>query len=176
MVDYGELNKRTQNHSGRLPNMEHTLERISFCRYQTKMDKRSGFWQVDLTVAAQELLAFITPKGHVFKWLVMPFGAANAPAVFQEPMNKILYKLRRRPIVQELIERGAQMEAHIDDVCLGTNTKEDHCILLQEFFSVCQEHNLRIKMEKCEFLKEEMEWGLMLAMAGGRQQPPKPSP
>ena len=41
---------------------------------KTKMDKRSGFWQVDLTAAAQELLAFITPKGHVFKWKVMPSG------------------------------------------------------------------------------------------------------
>ena len=28
-----------------------------------KLAKRSGFWQVDLTAAAQELLAFITPKG-----------------------------------------------------------------------------------------------------------------
>ena len=36
-------------------------------QYKTKMDKRSGFWQVDLTAAAQELLAFITPKGRVFK-------------------------------------------------------------------------------------------------------------
>ena len=36
------------------------------------MDKRSGFWQVDLTPNAQELLAFITPQGRVFKWKVMP--------------------------------------------------------------------------------------------------------
>ena len=50
----------------------------------------------------------------------MPFGVANAPALFQELMNKILSILRRRPKVQELISRGAQMEAHIDDVCLGT--------------------------------------------------------
>ena len=60
----------------------------------------------------------------------MPFGVANAPALFQEMMNKILSILRRRPVVQELISRGAQMEAHIDDVCLGTNTQEDHLILL----------------------------------------------
>ena len=46
----------------------------------------------------------------------MPFGVANAPALFQELMNKILSILRRRPKVQELISRGAQMEAHIDDV------------------------------------------------------------
>ena len=87
-VDYGEVNKKTQNHSGSIPNMKNNLERIAKCRYKTKMDKRSGFWQVDLTAAAQELLAFITPKGCVFKWKVMPFGVANAPALFQELMKK----------------------------------------------------------------------------------------
>ena len=106
--------------------MENTLERIAKCRYKTKMDKRSGFWQVDRTAAAQELLAFITPKGPVSKWKVMPFGRANAPALFQELMNKILYILRRRPPVQELISWGAEMETHIDDVSLGTNTQEDN--------------------------------------------------
>ena len=134
VVDYGEVNKKTQNHSGSIPNMKSTLERIAKCRYKTKMDKRSGFWQVDLTAAAQELLAFITPKGLVVKWKVMPFGDANAPALFQELMNKILYILRSRPLVQELISRGAGMEAHIDDVSLGTNTQEDHVLRLRECF------------------------------------------
>ena len=124
--------------------MENTVKRIAKCRYNTKMNKRSGFWQGDLTAAAQELLAFITPKGRVFKWKVIPFGVANARALFQELMNKILYILRRRP-VQELISRGAELEAHIDDVSLGTNTKEDHVFLLRGFFIVCQENHLRIK-------------------------------
>ena len=110
------------------------------------------------TAAAQELLAFITPKGRVFNWKVMPFGVANAPPLFQELMNIILYILRRRPLVQELISRVAEMEAHIDDVSLGTNTQEDHVLLLREFFIVCQENHLRIKLEKCEFMKEEMEY------------------
>ena len=149
VVDYGEVNKKTQNQSGSIPNMENTLERIAKCRYKTKIDKRSGFWQLDLTAAAQELLAFITPKGQVFKWKVIPFGVANAPALFQELMNKSLYILRRRPLVQELISWDAEMEAHIDDVSLGTNTQEDHVLLLREFFIVCQENNLRIKLEKC---------------------------
>ena len=34
--------------------MENTLEQIAKCRYKTKMDKRNGFWQVDLTAAAEE--------------------------------------------------------------------------------------------------------------------------
>ena len=138
--------------------MENTLQRIAKCRYKTKMDKRSGFWKADLTAAAQELLAFITPKGCVFKWKVMPFGAANAAVLVQELMNKILYILRRRPLVQELISRGAEMKAHIDDVSLGTKTEEDHVLLLREFFIVCHENHLRIKLETCEFMKEEMKY------------------
>ena len=136
LVDYGGLNKKMLNHPGSILNMESILEKIASCRYKTKMDKQSAFWQVDLTPNARELLAFITPQGRVFKWKVMPFGVANAPALFQELMNKIVSILRPRPVVQELISRGAQMEAHIDDVCLGTNTEEDHLNLLGEFFTV----------------------------------------
>ena len=66
----------------------------------------------------------------------MPFGVANAPALFQELLNKIFYILRRRPVVQEWISRGAEMEAHIDNMSLGTYTQEDHVLLLREFFTV----------------------------------------
>ena len=92
--------------------MKSTLEKIGSCRYKTKMDKLSGFWQVDLTSNAQELLAFITLQGRVFKWKVMPFGVANAPPLFQELMNKILSILRRRPVVQELIPRRSDGSTH----------------------------------------------------------------
>ena len=158
VVDNGEVNKKTKNHSRSIPNMKNTLELIAKCRYKTKMYRRSGLWQVDLTAAAQELLAFITPKGRVLKWKVMPFGVANAPALFQELMNKILYILMRRPLVQELISRGAEMEAHIDDMSLSTNTQEDRVILLRKAVIFGQENHLRIKLEKCEFMKEEMEY------------------
>ena len=64
------------------------------------MDKRSGIWRVDLTQPAQELLAFVTPEGLVFRWKVMPFSVPNAPALFEELMKKILYILRRRPLAR----------------------------------------------------------------------------
>ena len=46
VVDYGEVNKKTQNHSGSIPNMENTLERIAKCRYKTKWTNAlvSGRW------------------------------------------------------------------------------------------------------------------------------------
>ena len=157
VVDYRELNKKTLNHSGSIPNMESTLETITSCRNKTTMDKRSGFWQVDLTPNAPNALAFISPQGRVFEWKVMPFGVANAPALFQELMNKILSILRRRPVVQELISRGAQMEAYIEDVCLGTNTQEDYLILLGEFFAVCQENHTSLKLENFQLMQETMQ-------------------
>ena len=61
-------------------------------------------------------------------------------------------------MVQEHISRGAQMGAHIDDVCLGTTTQEDHLILLGEFFAVCQENHTRLKLETCEFMQETMQY------------------
>ena len=102
VVDYGELNKKTLNHSGSTPNMESTLKKIASCRYKTKMDKRSGFWQVDLTPNTQEPLAFITPEGRVFKWKVMPFGVANAPALFEELINEILSIPRKMSLINAL--------------------------------------------------------------------------
>ena len=158
VLDYGELKKKTLNHSGFIPNMESTLGKIASCLYKTKMDKRCGFLQVDLTPNAQELLPFMTPYGRVFKWKVMPFGVANAGAPFRELVNKILFILRRRPVVQEVISRGARMEAHIDDVCLGTNTQEDHLMHLGEFFAFCQENHTRPKLEKCEFMQDSLQY------------------
>ena len=158
VVDYGEVNKKTQNHTGSIPNMETTLKRIAKCRYKNTMHKRIRFWHVGLTRAAQELLAFVMRKGRVFRWKFLPFGVANAPALFQELVKKILYILTRRSLVQELVSRGVEMKAQINDVTLGTNTQEDHILLLQQPFTVYEENHLRMELEKCEFMREAIEY------------------
>ena len=99
VVDYKKVNQKIKLHSGSLPLMENTVETAAGCRYKTKMDKRSSFWQIDLTERAQDLTAFIAPDGRVYKWRVMPFGIANAPALFQELMNQIIALCKRRPAV-----------------------------------------------------------------------------
>ena len=50
------------------------------------------------------------------------------------------------------------MEAHIHDVSLSIHTQEHQILLLQDVFTVCQEHHLRIKLKKCELMREEMEY------------------
>ena len=53
VVHNGKLNKLTKKHSGSLPSLEQALERAAHCCFKSKLDKRSGFWQVELTKRAQ---------------------------------------------------------------------------------------------------------------------------
>ena len=69
--------------------MEALIEGMAKCRFKTKLDLRSGFWQVGLSKRAQELTCFVTPSGRVFRWLVMPFGLQRAPCIFQEMMELV---------------------------------------------------------------------------------------
>ena len=158
VVYHAKLNERLKRHLGSIPNLERAIERAAQTKYKTKLDKRSGFWQIDLTERAKELSAVIAPNGQVFRWNVMPFGLANAPATFQELMNQIIAIMKRRPKVQQLLRKGAVIEAYIDDVFLGSNTTEDHKALIDEFLSVCDECNTRVKIEKCEFMREVVEY------------------
>ena len=66
---------------------------------------------------------------------------------------------RYTPQVTQRWPQGSEpASADIDDVCLGTNTQEDHLILLGAFFAVCQENHTRLKLEKCEFMQETMQY------------------
>ena len=158
VVHFGKLNKLTKKHLGSPPSLEQALERAAYCRFKSKLDKRSGFWQVELTKCAQDLSAFIAPIGQVFNWKVMPFGLTNAPATFQEVMNQVVARMKLKPTVQALLKKGAVIEVYIDDVLLGTDDADDHLRLVEELLRTCEECNIRVKLEKCEFMQEEIEY------------------
>ena len=88
----------------------------------------------------------------------MPFGLTNAPGIFQELMMKVISQMKLKPKVQTLLKKGAVAEAFFDDVGLGTNTIDDHIVLLEEFLKTCHDHHLRIKLNKCEFAMENTDY------------------
>ena len=168
VVHYGKRNKLTTKHSGSLPGLEQALERAAHCRYKSKLDKHSGFWQVELTKRAQHLSAFIAPNGQVFKWKVTPFELTNAAATFQELMNQVVARMKLKPTVQALLKRGAIIEVYIDDVLLETVDADDHLRLVEEFLRTCEECNTRVKLENVSSCRSKLSiWVSTPAGDGG---------
>ena len=66
VVNYGKLNNLTKKHSRTVPSSKQALERAAHCRFKSKLDERSCFWQVESTKGAENLSAFIPANGQVF--------------------------------------------------------------------------------------------------------------
>ena len=60
--------------------------------------------------------------------------------------------------MRELQAQGCVVGAFFDDIGIGSETWEQHLILVEEFLKVCQALNLRVKLSKCEFGKETMDY------------------
>ena len=158
VVHYDKLNKLTKTHPGTLPSLERALERASACRYKSELEKRSGFFQVELINSAEELPAFVAPNGNVFKWKVIPLGLANSPATFQELMKMVRQRLKRKAPMQQLLKCGAVIGAYIDEVPLGADTVDDQMNLVEEFLRNCHECHTKVKLSRCDFMKESCEY------------------
>ena len=152
---YAKLNQRTKPHAGFLPNMEEMVENLAKCRFKSKMDLRSGFWQIGLSERAKKLTAFTIPNGRCFRWLCMPFGLQCAPGVFQEMMELLVQKVKMSPLAKKFLVQGF-IGAFFDDCGIGTQTEEEHLQLLELLLKVCLENQFRIKLSKCDFLKKRV--------------------
>ncbi|GJS92676.1 putative zinc finger, CCHC-type containing protein [Tanacetum coccineum] len=57
-------------------------------RIPSKIDLKSGFWQLGIKPEDRPKTAFCIPDHH-YQWKVMPFGLKNAPSAFQKAMITI---------------------------------------------------------------------------------------
>jgi len=74
-----------------------------------------------------------------FEPTVIFFGMTNLLATFQAMMNKIL---------RDLINKG-KVAAFVDDMLVGTETKEGHNEIVEEVLRRLEENNLYVKPKKC---------------------------
>jgi len=116
-------------------------------KYFTKMDLRFGFNNVKIKEGDKEKATFIMPMG-LFEPLVMQFGLQNAPATFQRMMEQIF---------RVEIESGKVM-IYLDDILIVTLTRKENQQLTQTILAKLKEHGLCLRLAKCHFKKEEIEF------------------
>ena len=78
-IDCHWLNKRTIWNRYPLPLPEEMLDRLGGARVFSKIDLKSGYWQMPVREQDIPKTAFRTRWG-LHEFLVMPFGVTNAPS------------------------------------------------------------------------------------------------
>ncbi|CAN4101599.1 unnamed protein product [Withania somnifera] len=108
-------------------------------RQLNKIDLRSGYHRLRIRTEDIPKTAFRTRYGH-YEFLVMSFGLTNAPAVFMDPMHRVL-----KPYLDSF------MIVFIDDILVYSQSKSDHERHLRAILRTPREHKLYAKFSKCEF-------------------------
>lgn len=156
-VDYRMLNSLTIKERYPMPNIDDEIARLSGQTYFVTLDLTSGYYQVPISEQSRPLTSFVTPDGQ-YEFNRMPFGLANAPAVFQRMMNKVLGPVRYD---------GAT--AYIDDVLIYGKNVEECLTRLENVLQLLENANLTLNLEKCEFLKDKIDYlGYEISAAGVR--------
>lgn len=143
-IDYRALNKVTIKNKYPIPLVADLFDQLGHARYFTKLDLRSGYYQVRIAEGDEPKTTCVTRYGS-YEFLVMPFGLTNAPATFCTLMNKIFH-----PYLDSFVV------VYLDDIVVYSNTLEEHKQHLREVFKVLQENELYIKKEKCSFAQPEV--------------------
>ena len=90
--------------------------------------------------------AFVSHTG-LFKFVKIPFGLCNAPSTFQRLMESVLAGLTCKECL-----------VYLDDIIIYARTFEEHVERLKHVFERLRISGLKIKLEKCKFLAEEVKY------------------
>ena len=162
--DYRKLNEHTIKNRYPLPLIPDLIAAVRKAALFTKFDVRWGYNNVRIKKGDEWKAAFITPFG-LYEPQVMFFGLTNSPATFQAMMNHIF---------QEEIREG-WLVVYMDDLLIAT--KDDlnfHQQCVRRVLQRLLEHDLYLKLSKCEFHKRRIEYlGVVLEHGQVQMDPTK---
>ncbi|CAK1589624.1 unnamed protein product [Parnassius mnemosyne] len=125
------------------------------------LDLASGYYQIPISEQSQDKTAFVTPDGQ-YQYTRMHFGLANAPSLFQRTMNKILTKSKVKYVL-----------VYMDDVLIPARNFDEGLGRLEEVLGLLREAGLTLRLKKCYFFFEEIDFlGFRVNGKGIRPGPP----
>ena len=145
-IDYRRLNAVTKPDKFPLPNLADSIYGLSKMKYFTSLDLVRGYYQVPIEKESRKYTAFSTPHGH-FQFKRLSFGLKNAPSAFQRDMQIILQAFPWKNVV-----------VYIDDILIMSETFDEHIELLRRVLTTLEQHNVKIKPRKCEWIKKSVQF------------------
>ena len=157
-VDYRALNKLLppvkKAHSNAkgvlslvpLPKIDEIYACLKGSKVFSTLDMCSGYHHVEMTEEARPKTAF-TLLANLGKWefLRCPFGLAQAPAYFQRLANEVL-----APFDFAF--------GYLDDILIYSPDVQTYLKHLELIFQQLRDVDLKLKMEKCSFLKKHIQY------------------
>ena len=143
--DYRQLNLITAQWHALIPVLAEILERIGRSRILSKLNLNKGFHQVPLHSETREKTTITTPFGR-YCYNKMPFGIKNAPAIFQDLMQRVL---------ADCIEFAA---VYIDDSVVFSPGITEHVAHIGKVLSALSGAGLTVKPSKCQWGRKTLEY------------------
>lgn len=162
VIDYRKLNLKTIDDRYPIPNITEILDKLGRCQYFTTLDLASGFHQIEVHPEDVQKTAFAVNHG-LYEFVRMPFGLKNAPATFQRVMDHVL---------RDLI--GKCCLVYMDDIIIFSTSLQEHLVNLSRVLQALEKVNLKIQLDKSEFLKREVAFlGHIVTDEGVKPNPNK---
>lgn len=161
-IDYRPLNAITVKNNYGLVRQDDLFDRLQGSQWFTKIDLRTGYYQIRMKPGDEYKTAIRTRYGH-YEWTVMPMGLVNAPATFMHLMQTVFRQELDKFVV-----------VYLDDILIYSKTLEEHMKHVRRVLELMKTNGLYGKLSKCSFLQKEVHFlGHILSGDGIRMDPKK---